>query len=169
MHKTSVSHSVAIQTVIFEIRGQKVLLDSTLADLYGVKTKALLQAVRRNNARFPGDFMFQLQPVELASLRSQDETLKKGRGKHRKYLPFAFTEQGVAMLSSVLRSPEAISVNIEIMRAFVRMRELVSTHRDLAERIDDLEKKYDERFAAVFRAIRQLMEPPERPRRRIGY
>lgn len=155
-----------IQTMIHEIRGQKVLLDSSLAVLYGVPTKALLQAVRRNASRFPSDFVFRLTETETFELRSQIVTSKRGG---RRYLPYAFTEQGVAMLSSVLRSQQAIAANIEIMRAFVRMRQMLWSHHDLSERIEELEKKYDARFAVVFQAIKRLMEPPERPRRKIGY
>jgi hypothetical protein len=118
------------------LRGQKVMLDTDLADLYQVPTKVLNQAVRRNKDRFPADFMFQLTADEFSALRSQIVTLDTGRGQHRKYLPYAFTEQGVAMLSSVLRSKRAVNVNIEIMRAFVRLRELLATHEDLANKLD---------------------------------
>jgi hypothetical protein len=145
------------------------MLDSELAALYNVATKALNQAVSRNIDRFPEDFMFRLTEEEATRLRSQIVTLKTGRGHHRKYLPYAFTEQGVAMLSSVLRSPRAVQVNIEIMRAFVRLRELIATNRDLARRLDHLEKKYDSQFKVVFDAIRELMTPPEKPRRSIGF
>lgn len=156
------------------------MLSMDLANLYDVPAKTLHQAVKRNLERFPDDFMFQLTWEEVALLfpgsggslanvlRSQFVTLKQG--KHIKYLPYAFSEQGVAMLSSVLRSPKAIKVNIEIMRAFVRMRELVSTHKDLAEKIDHLEKKYDSQFQVVFDAIRRLMTPPsEDEKKRIGF
>ena len=145
------------------------MLDSELATLYSVGTKALNQAVNRNIERFPEDFMFRLTEEEATRLRSQIVTLKTGRGRHRKYLPYAFTEQGVAMLSSVLRSTRAVQVNIEIMRAFVRLRELIATNRDLARRLDHLEKKYDRQFKVVFDAIRELMAPPEKPRRSIGF
>ena len=159
-----------IEQKIFLIRGQKVMLDSDLALLYGVSIKRLNEQVRRNCRRFPADFMFQLTKEESEVLRSQFATLEKGRGQHRKYLPYAFTEQGVAMLSSVLNSERAISVNIEIMRAFVRLRQLLSTHKDLARKLEELEKKYDEQFAVVFRAIRELMTPPEPPKKRpIGF
>jgi hypothetical protein len=145
------------------------MLDSDLADLYGVSTKRLNEQVRRNIRRFPADFMLQLSPDEAIALRSQNATLEAGRGKYRKYLPFVFTEQGVAMLSSVLKSERAVRVNIEIMRAFVRLRELIATNRDLARRLDDLEKRYDAQFKGVFDAIRQLMAAPEKARRSIGF
>jgi len=120
--------------------------------------------------RFPVDFMLQLTKKEHQALRSQSVTLKPGRGRHRKYLPYAFTQEGVAMLSSVLRSPRAIQVNIEIMRAFVRLRRLMATHEDLARKLAALEKKYDEQFAVVFEAIRELMKPPEdSPKGRLGF
>lgn len=139
-------------------------LDSDLAELYGVTTKAFNQAVKRNAKRFPADFMFQLTAEEADALRSQFVTSNKGRGG-RRYAPYAFTEQGVAMLSSVLNSERAIEVNIAIMRAFVRLRELLSSHKDLARKLDELERKYDARFQIVFEAIRQLMTPPPAPKR----
>jgi hypothetical protein len=155
---------------IHVIRGQKVMLDSDLAALYGVEVKTLNQAVRRNIARFPEDFMFQLEAAEADSLRSQIVTLKNGRrGQHRKYLPFVFTEQGVAMLSSVLRSETAVLVNIAIMRAFVSLREALASHKDLAQKLEELERKYDSQFRVVFEAIRQLMAPPAPPGRPIGF
>ena len=119
--------------------------------------------------RFPEDFMFQLNADEAAFLRSQTVTLKTGRGQHRKYLPYAFTEQGVAMLSSVLRNPRAVQVNIEIMRAFVRLRKMLASNAQLAEKLEALEKKYDAQFKVVFEAIRQLMAPPDRPPKKIGF
>lgn len=146
------------------------MLDSDLAKLYEVEVKALNQAVKRNLQRFPADFMFQLSTEEAKALRSQFVTLKSGRGQHRKFLPYAFIEQGVAMLSSVLKSARAVQVNVAIMRTFVKIRALVGTHADVMRRLDDLEKKYDERFRVVFEAIRQLMEPaPVPPSRRIGF
>ena len=148
-----------IEKSILLIRGHKVLLDSDLADMYGVPTKVLNQAVRRNLKRFPGDFMLQLTADESTSLRSQSVTSKVGRGG-RRYRPLSFTEQGVAMLSTVLGSEQAMEVNIAIMRAFVRLREILSTHKDLARKLNELEKKYDENFRVVFEAIRQLMAPP---------
>jgi hypothetical protein len=158
-----------IEKAILLIRGQKVMPDADLAELYGVETRVLVQAVKRNIERFPGDFMFQLSREEVDFLRSQIVTLKKGRGQHSKYLPYAFTEQGVAMLSSVLRSQRAIQVNIEIMRAFIRLRQMLASHVELARKLDALEKKYDAQFKQVFEAIRQLMAPPEPKRRPIGF
>src|SRR5437899_5591184 len=145
------------------------MIDADLAVLYGVPTGALIQAVKRNLVRFPTDFMFQLTRAEAASLRSQIVILERGRGKHRKYLPYAFTQEGVAMLSSVLRSPRAVQVNIAIMRAFVRLRRMLTSNESLARKLDALEKKYDARFKAVFDAIRQLMSPPAAGRRMIGF
>ncbi len=157
-----------IERVILLIRGQKVILDTHLAELYGVTTKRLNEQVRRNIRRFPADFMFQLTPEETKSLRSQIATSKKGRGG-RRYAPLVFTEQGIAMLSTVLNSERAIHVNIDIMRAFVRLREMLSTHKDLARKLEALEKKYDAQFRVVFDAIRQLMTPPEPRKRKIGF
>jgi len=166
------SEPVSIELIarrILLIRGHKVMLDYDLAELYGVQPKILNQAVKRNKKRFPGDFMFQLNFQEVGALRSQIVTLEKGRGRYRKYLPYVFTEQGVAMLSTVLNSERAIQVNVEIMRAFVRLREMIASHKDLAWRLDELEKKYDAQFKVVFDAIRELMTPAEVPRRRIGF
>jgi hypothetical protein len=153
---------------IFLLRSVRVMFDYDLAELYGVSTKQLVQAVKRNLERFPEDFMFQLEPQELALLRSQIVTSNSGRGG-RRYAPYAFTEQGVAMLSSVLRSRRAVQVNIAIMRAFVRLREMLLTNADLARKLAALEAKYDSQFKSVFDAIRQLMTPPDPPRRRIGF
>jgi hypothetical protein len=159
-----------IEKAIMLVRGLKVMLDRDLAALYGVPTKVLNQAVRRNLRRFPNDFMFQLTPEDAERLRSQSVTLKAGRGHHSKYLRYAFTEQGVAMLSSVLHSDRAIEVNIAIMRAFVRLREILATHKELARKLKELEQKYDAQFRVVFEAIHQLMAPPPEPkRRRIGF
>ncbi len=156
--------------------GPYPMLASDLAVLYGVQTKVLVQAVKRNRERFPSDFSFQLTEQEVRALRSQIVTLDKagdpsqGRGKHAKYVPYAFTEQGVAMLSSVLKSRQAVQVNVEIMRAFVRLRDLIGHNRDLSKRLDDLESKYDRQFKVVFDAIRELMAPPApTPKRRIGF
>jgi len=158
-----------IEPLIHEIRDSRVMLDSDLAKLYGVTTTALNQAVRRNAGRFPADFMFQLDAGEVEILRSQTVTSKTGRGG-RRYLPYVFTEQGVAMLSSVLKSKRAIQVNIEIMRAFVRLRQMMIAHADLAVRLDALEAKYDIQFKAVFDAIRALMTPPPAgSKTRIGF
>lgn len=157
-----------VERKILLIRGHKVMLDNDLAELYGVPTKRLNEQVRRNQARFPADFMFQLTEVEAKSLRSHFATSKKGRGG-RRYAPLVFTEQGVAMLSTVLNSERAIQVNIEIMRAFVRLREMIASNKELARRLNELEKKYDAQFKVVFDAIRELMTPPETPTRRIGF
>lgn len=157
-------------SIVF-VRGQKVLLDADLAELYGVSTKALLQAVKRNLERFPDDFMLQLTAKEWDGLRSQIVTSNVGRGG-RRYLPYAFTEQGVAMLSSVVRSRRAITVNIEIMRTFVRMRQLLATNRALALKLTELERKFathDRSIADILKAIRALMQPPEPKRRGIGF
>lgn len=153
---------------IFLIRGRRVMLDSDLAELYGVETKALNQAVRRNQARFPQDFMLQLGREEAAALRSHFVTSKSVRGG-RRYRPYVFTEHGVAMLSSVLRSERAIQVNIAIMRAFAKLREILATHKDLARKLEEMEKKYDAQFRVVFDAIRRLLEPPVPSRRRVGF
>jgi len=149
-----------IERHILLVRGEKVMLDADLADLYGVATKVLIQAVKRNLERFPDDFMFQLDRQEFDHLRSQIVTSSSGRGG-RRYRPYVFTEQGVAMLSSVLRSKRAVQVNIEIMRAFVRLRAMLGAHADLARKVAALERKYDRQFRAVFEAIRALMEPSE--------
>jgi hypothetical protein len=156
-----------IERRILLIRGQKVMLDADLAELYEVETKALNQSVRRNIERFPEDFMFRLTAEEAANLRSQIVTSSLWGGS--RYRPLAFTEQGVAMLSSVLRSPRAVQVNIAIMRAFVKLREILASHRDLAHRLEEMEDRYDAQFRAVFDAIRELMTPPEKTRRRIGF
>ena len=162
----------AIESRIVEVRGQRVMLDADLARLYGVEAKVLNQAVKRNAGRFPADFMFQLSWEETGRSRSQIVTLNEPgvRGTNVKYRPFAFTEQGVAMLSSVLKSTRAVQTNVEIMRAFVRLRGLIGHNRELARRIDTLESKYDRQFKVVFDAIRELMAPPApAPKRRIGF
>ncbi len=155
---------------ILTLRHQRVLLDADLAVLYGVATKVLLQAIRRYPERFPEDFMFQLNNQEFADLRSQIVTSNRGG---RRYLPYAFTEQGVAMLSSVLHSPRAIAINIEIMRAFVRLRAMASTNKELAGKLNELERKlssHDQAIAGILDAIRRLMAPPPQPRKRsIGF
>lgn len=157
-----------VERRIYLIRGHRVMLDADLAEMYGVPTKALSQAVKRNIERFPEDFMFPLTVEENELLRSQIVTSNDGRGG-RRYLPRVFTEQGVAMLSTALKSKRAIEVNITIMRAFVRLRELMSTHKDLALKLDEMEKKYDRQFKVVFDAIRQLMSPQVKKGRRIGF
>lgn len=143
------------------------MLSPDLAELYGVEPKVLAQAVKRNRTRFPRDFMFQLTRQEFDSLKSQIVTSK--RGGVRRAMSYAFAEQGVAMLSSVLRSERAVQVNIEIMRTFVRLRQMLASHADLAQWLDELEDKYDEQFRIVFDAIRELMEPPETTKREIGF
>ncbi len=168
MHTSLLPAERILKSILF-IRDQKVMLDRDLAELYGVPTKVLLQAVKRNMQRFPHDFMFQLRKIDSDRLRSQIVTSKKGRGGHR-YRPYVFTEQGVAMLSSVLRSPRAIAVNIAIMRTFVQLRNILATHKDLAKKLEELEEKYDDQFKMVFDAIRQLMMPPiPENKRRIGF
>ena len=157
-----------IERAILLIRGQKVILDRDLAGLYGVETKQLKQAVKRNIERFPDDFMFQLTREELENWRSQFVTSKADKMGLR-YSPMAFTEQGVAMLSSVLRSKRAVHVNIEIMRAFVRLRQMLDAHKDLRRKLATLEKKYDDQFKIVFEAIAELMTPPEKTPRKIGF
>jgi hypothetical protein len=159
-----------IEKAILLIRGHKVMLDRDLAELYGVPTKVLNQSVRRNLKRFPDDFMFQLSQEELENWRSQMVTSNSASRMALRRPPYAFTEQGVAMLSSVLHSDRAVAVNIAIMRAFVHLREILATHKDLARKLEELERKYDTQFRAVFEAIRQLMIPPPEPRRgRIGF
>jgi hypothetical protein len=161
-----------IERKIYFLRGQKVMLDSDLAELYEVETFNLNKAVKRNLARFPEDFMFQLTEQEAEALRFQIGISKQGRGG-RRYLPYVFTEQGVAMLSSVLKSERAIQVNIAIMRAFVKLRELLVTNRGLAEKLATLENKYDAQFKVVFQVISLLMDPapvaPQKTNRRIGF
>jgi len=159
-----------IEKAILSIRSEKVMLDSDLAELYGVKTKALNQAVKRNVGRFPADFCFQLtatEAAELRSLRSQFVTLK--RGEHRKYLPYAFTEHGALMLANVLNSDRAAQTSVQVVRAFVRLRQLLASNVELARKLEALERKYDAQFKIVFDAIRQLMSPPARPKREIGF
>jgi hypothetical protein len=159
-----------IEQAVLLIRGQRVMLDRDLAALYGVTTGNLNKAVQRNADRFPADFMFQLTANESEALRFHFGSLK--RGQHFKYLPFAFTQEGVSMLSSVLRSPRAVQVNIAIMRVFVRLRETLALHKDLAHKLAQLERKiegHDASIRTLFDAIRQLMTPPEQPRREIGF
>jgi hypothetical protein len=158
-----------IETLIYVIRGQRVMLDEDLARLYGVETRTLTRQVRRNTERFPADFMFVLEKQEVTSLRCQTGTAKsQGRGG-RRTPPYAFTQEGVAMLSSVLRSKRAVEVNILIMRAFVKFRALLATHEQLARKLDALEKRYDKQFRVVFEAIRELMKTPEPKKRQIGF
>jgi hypothetical protein len=166
------SHIVPVERIekrILLFRGHKVMLDSDLAELYGVETRVLIQAVKRNPKRFPSDFMFQMSDMELGQWRSHfvmsNPALKMGLRRK----PYLFTEHGIAMLSSVLNSDRAIQVNIAIMRVFIKLREMLASHRDLARRLNEMERKYDVQFKAVFDAIRKLMEHPEPPRRQIGF
>ena len=157
-----------IESKIFFLRGKRVMLDRDLAILYGVETRALNQAVRRNMRRFPEDFMFQLTKEEMESWKSQIVISNREKmGLRRR--PYAFTEQGVAMLSSVLNSDRAIQVNIQIMRTFTKLREMLMAHKDLKKKIEDMEKKYDYQFKIVFDAIKQLLEPPTEPKGKMGF
>jgi phage regulator Rha-like protein len=156
-----------IANKIFWIRGKKVMMDRDLSALYGVETKVLNQAVKRNLERFPEDFMFQLTGEEAIDLRSQIVTLK--RGQHRKYLPFVFTEHGVAMLSSVLKSKKAIEINIFIVRSFIRLREILSTHKDLVEKIEKIERKYDRQFKLIFDVMQRVLDDGKQPKIIIGF
>jgi hypothetical protein len=163
-----------IATLVHMVRGERVLIDSDIARLYGVTTGALNQAVKRNQRRFPHDFMFRLTREEVDRvLPSRSQTVILKRGQNIKYLPYAFTEQGVAMLSSVLRSAHAVEVNIAIMRTFVQLRRLMDSNKQLARKIEALEKRYDEQFAAVFDAIKRLIAEDDsrkaQPKRRIGF
>lgn len=158
-----------LNLLIVVIRGRKVMLSLHLAELYGVSPKALLQAVKRNLERFPADFMFQITAEELYSLRSQIVTLENnGKGKHSKYLPYAFTQEGVAMLSSVLRSPRAIQANVAIMRTFVKLREMMLSHQELSRKIETLERKYDAQFKVVFKSIKELIDAKPKDLLRIS-
>jgi len=167
MADESLLPSERIERWVVLIRGEKVMLDADLAALYGVETKVLTRAVRRNLDRFPADFMFQLTPEEFEHLRRQIGTSSQWGG--RRYPPYAFTEHGVAMLSSVLRSKRAVQVNIEIVRAFTRLRNILSSHKELARKVEELEKKYDSQFKVVFDALRALMEPPIKKKRLVGF
>lgn len=151
---------------ILKLRGMKVMLDRDLAELYGVETKALKQAIRRNITRFPDDFMFELSKQEFINLRSQFVTSRWGGTR---YPPMAFTEQGVAMLSSVLNSERAVQVNIQIMRAFTQLRQMLSSHEHLRQKIEEMESKYDEQFQVVFQAIQQLLDKDQQPGKKIGF
>jgi len=163
-----------IQKKIHEVRGHKVMLDYDLAELYEVETKRLKEAVRRNIDRFPNDFMLELSQDEYNSLRTQIASLEIGRGRHSKYLPFGFTEQGVAMLASILNSPKAIQVNIQIVRAFVFMRQYALTHKDLTDKLTVLENRYNKQFMDVYEALNYLLnkdkqEIEQKERKRIGF
>lgn len=158
-----------IQGKIHEIRGQRVMLDYDLAELYSTETKRLKEAVRRNIDRFPADFMFELTRDEYNFLRTQIASLEKGQGKYSKYLPFAFSEQGVAMLASILNSPIAIQVNISIVRAFVLLRQYALDYKELKEQIQKLEKEMNRKFKDVFEALNFLINPPAEKRKPVGY
>ena len=161
----------SIESRIYIIRGQRVMLDSDLAAVYGVETKVLVRAMKRNIHRFPLDFMFQPSQEEFESLRCQIGTSKNGRGG-RRYLPYVFTEHGAVMLASVLNSPRAIEASIFVVRAFIKFRELISSHRELAVKLDQLESKiaiHDSEIRALFEAMRQLMKTPEKAKRQIGF
>ena len=168
------THEHIIVNKIFIIRGEKVIMDRDLSELYGVLPKVLNQAIKRNYSRFPEDFMFELTKKEVDSLRSQIVTLNDGsaRGKHSKYLPYAFTEQGVAMLSSVLNSDRAVQVNIQIIRVYTKMRKFLSTHKDILLKLEQLERKtssHDEKIELIFEYIKQLVQQKNEPRKRIGF
>jgi phage regulator Rha-like protein len=164
---TSLIPMERIEKAILFIRGEKVMLDTDLAELYGVETKRLNEQVRRNPGRFPPDFMFQLTIEEAESLRSQFATLK--RGEHRKYLPYAFTEHGALMLANVLNSERAAQTSVQVVRAFIKLRQMLASNAELARKLAALEQKYDAQFKVVFDAIRQLMSPPAKPKREIGF
>lgn len=166
------ARSADIARAILLLRGQRVILDAELAALYAVTTKRLNEQVRRNRKRFPDDFIFQLTADEAAALRSQIATLKTGRGQHRKYLPYAFTEHGAIMAATILNSPRAVEMSVFVVRAFVHLRELLASNTALARKLDELERKYkhhDEAIAAILSAIRELMNPPAPKRRPIGF
>jgi hypothetical protein len=166
---TAITPAAPIEKRIVILRGQRVMLDADLAEVYGVTTKRLNEQVKRNRKRFPEDFMFQLTEAEAHALRSQFATTRQHGG--RRTLPYAFTEHGAVMLASVLSTPTAVKVSVLVVRAFIRLRELAGAHRDLAKHLDGLERKYDAKFRVVFDAIRALMEPPpkEPTKRRIGF
>ena len=167
VERQDLAKPAGVEGYIRLLRGEKVIVDADLAELYGVATRVLVQAVKRNPERFPEDFLFQLTAEEFAVLRSQFVSSRGWGG--RRYPPYAFTEQGVAMLSGVLRSPRAVQVNIEIMRALVKMRQMLASHAGLTKELLELEEKYDGQFAMVFEALRQLMAVPETKRKQIGF
>jgi ORF6N domain len=156
-----------IERTIIVLRGQKVMLDADLAMLYGVTTRRLKEQVRRNPDRFPPDFMFELTPEEKAEVVANCDHLTKL--KYSPYLPYAFSEHGAIMLANVLNSHKAVQVSVQIVRTFIRLRELLVTHKDLARKLEEMEKKYDRQFQVVFEAIRQLITPPEKPKKQIGF
>jgi len=170
--KTSVIPPERIERRILLVDGRKVLLDKDLAELYGVSTKRFNEQVRRNSARFPADFMFRLSTGQWRALRSQIATLEPGRGRHRKYLPWAFTEHGAIMAATILSTPRATQVSVFVVRAFVRLRGLLASNRDLAKRLDDHERKlaaHGEAIGSLVATLRNLLTPPELKRRRIGF
>lgn len=161
-----------IEPLIHDIRGQRVILDRDLAELYGVPTKRLNEQVQRNLARFPEDFLLRLTSTEVESLRSQNATLKSGRGQHRKYLPYGFTEHGAFMAAGLLNSPRAVEVSVFVVRAFVKLRQLVLSHKELAGKLDQLERKFaghDDTIRQLVAAIRQLMAPTDPPAKPMGF
>ncbi len=164
--------SERIEQSILLIRDQKVILDKDLAEFYGVTTKRLNEQVKRNSDRFPADFMFQLTDKEYESLRSQSATIKSGRGRHRKYAPYVFTEHGAIMAASVLNSPKAVEMSVLVVRAFVKLRHILTTHKQLATKLNELEGKvsgHDQSIRAIFESIRQLMDEPVKKKRKIGF
>jgi phage regulator Rha-like protein len=176
MTETGLVTPESVERAIIVLRGRRVILDSELATLYGVTVSVFNQAVKRNMERFPADFAFQLTRGEYESLRSQIVILKAGRGAHRKYLPYVFTEHGAVMAASVLNSPKAVEMSVEVVRAFVRLRQILAANRQLAARVDDLERKMNQSNAAhsknigtLFDAVRNLMTAPEKPKRQIGF
>jgi hypothetical protein len=173
MAATTPTRLARIEQRILAVRGQRVMVDADLAELYGVPTKRLNEQVRRNLERFPADFVFQLTREEWDALRSRFATLDMGRGQHRKYLPYAFTEHGALMAANVLNSASAVTMSVRVVRAFVRLREMVASHRELGRKLDELERRvsgHDTAIASLVRAIRELATPPQpKPRRRIGF
>ena len=176
MTETGLVTPESVERAIIVLRGRRVILDSELAALYGVTVSVFNQAVKRNMERFPADFAFQLTREEYESLRSQIVILKAGRGAHRKYLPYVFTEHGAVMAASVLNSPKAVEMSVEVVRAFVRLRQILAANRQLSARVDDLERKMNQSNAAhsknigtLFDAVRSLMTAPEKPKRQIGF
>ena len=169
MKQANLIPSEKIEKSIYLIRGEKVMLDRDLAEMYGVPTKVFNQAVKRHKERFPSDFMFQLTKEEAVSIRLRSQSVTLKRGQHLKYRPHAFTEHGILMLSSVLNSQRAVQVNIEIMRAFVNLRRMLTGNVELAGKLKELESKYDRQFKVVFDAIRRLMSPAPSARKPIGF
>ena len=169
MKQSSLIPVERIEKAIHLIRGERVMFDRDLAEMYGVPTKVFNQAVKRHKERFPADFMFQLTKEEAVSIRLRSQSVTLKRGQHLKYRPHAFTEHGILMLSSILNSRRAIQVNIEIMRAFVNLRRMLASNVELAGKLKELESKYDRQFKVVFDAIRRLMSPPPSARKQIGF